>query len=199
MYFKGDWLRPFKESKTTVKPFHLSAEQPVDSDFMSQRGVFSYNNFGDFEMIHLPYRDLQFQASVLLPSEGQEVDTFLQTLTAESMNTWQAQLTKQDGIIELPKFKLENSYSLVPNMQNLGLRKPFGRGAEFAKMSSRSLFISEIIHKVRRPKQSSKIDWKFIRQTQSFHDEQDMYYKPPVLLSISCIVLSLTYKPYIDT
>lgn len=104
-------------------------------------------------MIQLPYRDLQFQASILLPSEGQEVDTLLQTLTAESMTDWQAQLTKQDGIIELPKFKLENSYSLVPNMQSLGLNKPFGRGAEFSRMSPRPLFISEIIHKVRRPKQ----------------------------------------------
>ena len=72
-------------------------------------------------------------------------------MTLEKLHEW----TKRENLeiidvhVKLPRFKLEESYTLNSNLGSLGVQDLFSRGkADLSGMSgSKDLFISKIIHK----------------------------------------------------
>jgi len=58
-----------------------------------------------------------------------------------------AQFRSREGTLELPRFKLENTYELNGELAALGMARAFSRQAEFGGISDGPLYISKAVQK----------------------------------------------------
>jgi serpin B len=125
VYFKGAWLRPFKESLTQGRAFHLPNSQQKQHPFMEQSEYLPYYRGDGFQAISLPYGRSQFSMDIFLPDEGSSLKDLLARLSAQSWALWTGRLNWTQGTLILPRFK--TSYELDLN----GTLKALGMGAAF--------------------------------------------------------------------
>jgi serine protease inhibitor len=145
IYFKGDWTVPFDKKLTHDLPFTLAGSQTVTHPRMSRAGEFEYYEDDAFQAVCLPYAGRAVSMYVFLPKKS--LDEFLQSLTPENWRQWLTQFRSQKGALELPRFKLENEYSLKEVLAALGMPAAFTRQANFHGISDESLYIDWIRQK----------------------------------------------------
>jgi serpin B len=151
IYFNGSWRTKFDASLTTDAQFQPStgAAQPVK--LMHRNDKMLYAETGTYQAVDLPYGDSAFTMTVVLPKQGQSVETVAASF---SPNTWQA-LTNSLHVttvdLFLPKLKLSYERQLKTDLQALGMRIPFVPDqADFTKMSTtrgRELYIKFVKQK----------------------------------------------------
>lgn len=153
IYFKGTWASQFKKEHTREQSFKLSATNQVKTPLMYQEGKFKLLEQKGFQAAALPYKGGKLSMIVLLPDAIDGLPALEKQLTTESLAIWLAALDEsRDRTIrlQLPKFKLETDYDLVPPCQNLGMKDAFlGGVADFTGMGwpKGQLWISQIKHK----------------------------------------------------
>ena len=100
-------------------------------------------------MVDLPYGDGDFSMTIILPREGNNIDTLISDMSDESWNLLTSSLSPDTGDILLPRFKLEYDIDLEEPLTEMGMGIAFSEMlADFSKMSSQNdLFISSVLHK----------------------------------------------------
>ncbi|MHB0997975.1 MAG: serpin family protein [Armatimonadota bacterium] len=146
IYFNGKWSEPFEDSNTKDRDFHLPDDIKTVK-MMNQSGEYLYTENPDFQAISLPYGDERFSMYIFLPSENTGLDAFLAKLDAGNWNKWTSAMTKREGSISLPKFKIEYDVELTSVLKSLGMSDAFLPSANFSGMTDESVFISYVIHK----------------------------------------------------
>lgn len=144
VYFRGSWETPFPTNGTTSGPFTLANGQIVHLPRMRRSGEFQYVENGAFQAVTLPYSDGDLCLDVILPKKP--LGDFLAHFTAENYQSAIAQMLSTRGTLELPRFKLENDYSLNPVLQAMGMRRAFEKGA-FNRITRQPLSISLVKQK----------------------------------------------------
>ena len=155
LYFKGDWLRPFDTDDTRPGDFRLEDGSSVQVDMMRQESRFATYFSDEVQMIELPYGDSLFSMTVLMPNDPEmPIDRFVEeSLSAENLNNWRANLSvgSRDVILQLPKFELEYEIEYNEILKAMGMELAFDEWeADFtgiADVSPQNLFISEVKHK----------------------------------------------------
>ncbi len=155
LYFKGDWLRPFDTDDTRPGDFRLEDGSSVQVDMMRQESRFATYFSDEAQMIELPYGDSLFSMTVLMPNDPEmPIDRFVEeSLSAENLNNWRANLSvgSRDVILQLPKFELEYEIEYNEILKAMGMELAFDEWeADFtgiADVSPQNLFISEVKHK----------------------------------------------------
>jgi serpin B len=145
IYFKGDWLAPFDKKLTHDAPFTLGNGQSITHPRMVRSGEFEYFENDSFQAVRLPYAGRAISMFVFLPRKS--LDDFLPTLTSDNWQQWTRQLSSRKGTVELPRFKLENEYTLNDVLSALGMPIAFTRQANFHGISKESLYIDWIKQK----------------------------------------------------
>jgi len=107
---------------------------------MAKSGKFQYTEGGAFQAVTLPYGDRSVAMRVLLPNK-----TLADSVDAAA--AFQGSFSERKGSLELPRFKIEENYDLVPQLQKLGMTTAFGRRADFSGMSDGPLQIGSVKHK----------------------------------------------------
>ena len=147
LYFKGSWMTPFDPALTKEKPFTTDEGERVRVPTMSQTGRYAYADEGDFQAIRLPYGTSgNFAMIAAVPHEDATLDSFKKKHLAE-FPIWSARLAEQEGQVELPKFKLEDSMSLNDVLKSLGMESAFDPyEAQFGGIAKEAagLFVSEV-------------------------------------------------------
>ena len=139
IYFKGDWASQFKKENTRPSPFTLADGTKVDVPMMSQTGDFKLARTETLQALELPYEGGDLSMLILLPNPGE--DLALQ---------WPADLefNEMEVMVQLPKFKLESSFSLADTLTALGMPLAFSNQADFSGMDgNKDLFIGAVVHK----------------------------------------------------
>jgi serpin B len=154
LYFKGSWVRPFKEHNTTRNwtfnglkgkvPVDMMRSFPGEYDKNHQQLKTKFIETSNLKSVVLPYIGDRFVAVLTLPIDEKEViqNTFR---APEFYNEWSQHL-KLNGMKSLsvqyfvPKFKKEFTYKDMPAILKAA-------GFDFDTFSARSS-ISEVIHKV---------------------------------------------------
>jgi serpin B len=149
IYFKGNWLDPFDESKTRQQLFYQAGGKENQVPMMQQKGEFEYQENADFQAVALTYLNHFQQMYVFLPRKNSSLKKLIAGLDGE---TWQSSICPQfksrKGTLALPKFNIESDLKLNSSLKALGLERAFDdRLAEFSAMSDEFLFISEVKHK----------------------------------------------------
>ncbi|CAF4767897.1 unnamed protein product [Rotaria sp. Silwood1] len=164
IYFKGTWMKQFKEHLTNENAdFHEANGKISKIKLMHQKEKFDYAENKDLhvQIAHLPYKsdshDVQFVFTVILPKQGVSLDEVERKLTSKP-NLMQQVLsdestTRQELLLYLPKFKMEATFVLNDVLIQLGMKNAFSASkADFTGIVSEQddrngLYISKVIHK----------------------------------------------------
>lgn len=147
IYFKCDWLNPFKPSNTRERMFHSIGGDSASSMFMAQTDNFMYFEDVDCQAVSLPYADGRYQMLVVLPSEKmfRRVE---QRLTSVYVANLLSNMGDERVDLTLPKFKIETDVDFTEILKSMGMADAFSPFADFSGMSkSNDLQISKVLHK----------------------------------------------------
>lgn len=152
IYFKGIWTYEFDKSQTQNDVFNLPNGSQKTVPLMTQSREFSYYANDQFQAVDLSYGDELFSMMIILPAPEINVDDFLAALSAENWNQWTGSFSEQDGVLFLPRFKLEYEKLLNDALKSLGMTVAFDQDqADFTRMFDKvggiNLFIDKVKHK----------------------------------------------------
>jgi serpin B len=149
VYFKGDWTDPFKKNLTKDEDFHLSAQQTVKAPLMHTRHHFRYAASDGLQVLELPYGDRSLSLIVLLPEKKDGLAKLEERLTLANWQQWTQNLSSQDVIVFLPRFKTTTQFEMNPLLQSLGITSAFNpQMADFSGMTGgRDFYVSAVLHK----------------------------------------------------
>ncbi len=149
IYFKGTWKYEFNKKSTQQDIFNDINGNQITCNMMAQKNKFLYYSNSDLQIIDLPYGNENFSMVVILPAWGKNVNEVIEQLDKNTWNNYLSNLKKEEGTIQLPKFKLENKYLLNKVLKQLGMEIAFDKGkADFTNMNkSGGIYIDEVLHK----------------------------------------------------
>jgi serpin B len=148
IYFKAIWESRFDKNSTTNSVFHLLDGKQILVPMMSQQGEFAYASGDDYKAVELFYKGHQLSMIILLPAEGQ-FETFEKNLDAERLSQIIGQLSSQQIILTIPRFKFSSDFSLSKQLADMGMPDAFDpKKADFSAMDgTHDLFIQDVFHK----------------------------------------------------
>jgi serine protease inhibitor len=146
--FKGKWTLPFDPKSTQPHDFKPANGAALQVPMMKNSGEYAYYADGKgLEAIRLPYADETFAMYVVLPQNGDRMQSFLQQLTPDSFTALVSSLHKQRGTIELPRFTITYDATLNSVLTKLGMGIAFGNNANFDGIrKTPRMQISEVRH-----------------------------------------------------
>jgi serpin B len=152
VYFKGDWVQPFRTQNTQDADFAVSAQQKVKVPLMYQETHLGYAEQETFQVLELPYAGRDLSMVVLLPKKIDGLPDLEKAITLDKPASLVANLRVREVSAFLPKFKLETSFGLSATLEAMGMKQAFSpKLADFSGISSASsvegLYISAVLHK----------------------------------------------------
>ena len=118
---------------------------------MDQTAYFKFAAIADhgLKILELPYQDGELSMLVLLPDATDGLAALEKKLTIDNVKAWTTSLRKQEVDVQLPKFRLESEFALVPTLQVLGMKAAFDpRQANFTGIhEAGELYVSDVRHK----------------------------------------------------
>jgi len=147
IYFKGKWRTEFDKNQTADYPFYLPAGGQKQHPMMSQTGEYRYYENEKFQAISLPYgEDGKLSLYIFLPNQNTSLSDFYQGLNTENWEKWMTLFRNREGLIRLPRFKMEYDLTLNQTLKALGMEIAFRDEANFSGIGD-NLLISEVKHK----------------------------------------------------
>jgi len=151
VYFKGEWISKFKQSKTHKMTFYNLGTNEIKVDTMNQIEYFPYYEDKKVKAIELGFKEDFMSAIIILPSEGTDINKFIDSLYI-SNNEYTKIIKGFKNVkvdIQLPKFELDFSQNLNKILKDLGMYNAFSdTKADFTGLRKISgLFVNNIIQK----------------------------------------------------
>ena len=151
VYFKGEWSSKFNSDLTKNLSFYNFGNEEILIETMSQIEIFKYYEDKKVQAIEMHFIKDLMSAIIILPSEGTDINKYIDTLfTSDEEFTQIIQGLKFAKVhLQLPKFELENNYTLSSVLGSLGMIEAFDENkADFRGLRKEgSLFVNEVIHK----------------------------------------------------
>lgn len=145
--FQGRWKRGFDSNLTKDKPFYLKDQSVKNYPFMSRQGVYNYLETPQLQAAELPYGNGRFSLYLFLPKAESDLPTILEEIKAKKSNKLFSKFRKSQGLLELPRFRLNDEVNLTDALKKLGFSTMFAADkAEFSQLSSHSTYISGMKH-----------------------------------------------------
>jgi serine protease inhibitor len=148
VYFQGNWKYKFDVAKTYNTTFTTSTKQPKTVKMMSQRLKVRMAEGTNYAAYELPYSNGAFRMTIVIPDNGVNIDTFVQSFGYAAWQTLNSKLIEQEHEIGLPKFELNFETELKDVLDAMGMKKAFTNLAELTKISkTNGLFVSGVKQK----------------------------------------------------
>ena len=151
IYFNGSWTTRFEKSATRTEPFNTITGTAAPIAMMRRTDTVRVAETSGARIIDLPYGGGAFAMTILLPRQGESIETAISSLTAESWRTAVAGVAPRSVELVMPKFTLRWEALLNDPLQALGMRQAVqGDFADFTRMSRAAgnrLYISKVKQK----------------------------------------------------
>ena len=148
IYFKGHWARQFDKSATTGRAFTPPEGAQIQVPMMQQRGHFDYFQSPEFQAVRLPYVGGRLVMYLFLPANDSGIKKLLAGFDGSLwQNEVQRQFRDREGMVVLPRFKLNYNVVLNKPLETLGMKHAFSADADFSVISAEKLFLSEVKQK----------------------------------------------------
>ncbi|XP_028293099.1 protein Z-dependent protease inhibitor [Gouania willdenowi] len=149
IFFQGNWKLPFNPNLTQNAPFHIDNYNIVQVPMM-----FKEDKFYTMEdiplgarVLKLPYQE-GVSMLILLPNKDKDYTEIDEEISAKRFLTWVDKLEKIKLEVNMPKFKIEESYSLHHILPDMGLISIFTSTANLTRLSKdKGIKVSEVLHK----------------------------------------------------
>ena len=159
IYFKGDWLISFDESRTENGTFHLPDGSSIETPMMQfhenrlMENLFYYAETDEIKALKLFYTGENVSMIFLLPKEGSGGISWLQSNFKyddfEEIE-WKLSPTLM-STIKIPKFEFKTEYGekFKNALKDLGIVTAFDPSADFSGMNGgiEPLWIDQAVHK----------------------------------------------------
>ena len=153
IYFKGDWMTKFNDKVTKDGYFNVDTNKKVETRLMFQKSKLLYGRNADLKCaaLELPYEGGTLSMFIILPeaTDGlrQLEDQLNESHLMDTQNVFK--MGKADVEVTLPRFKLEQSMSLMDTLKSLGMKDLFDESkCDLSGVDgSRNLYVSHVIHK----------------------------------------------------
>ncbi|KAK3517036.1 hypothetical protein QTP70_033130 [Hemibagrus guttatus] len=149
-YFTGQWKLPFNSSFTQEERFYADKYHIIQVPMMirSDKYYLAYDPTLKVGILKLPCADGTAML-LLLPDEDVDYTSVDEALTAEVFLGWVAKLKKTKLEVQIPRFTVEYSLSLMKSLPGLGFTKFEDSSADLSGISKTSeLKLSEALQKV---------------------------------------------------
>lgn len=147
LYFKGDWVSPFKKESTAPGRFQSSPYATMVAGMMKQTGEFEYGEDETSQWIDLPYAGGPMAMTLLLPKKRFELAALEKDLSSSSLKARLAKSTKSRVEIVLPKFKFSQTGSMKELLVAAGYQNLFSSN-EWKKISQSPPKLSDVIQAI---------------------------------------------------
>jgi serpin B len=150
IYFKGNWRSAFPRARTHNAPFHGQDGVARTVELMNQESELPYLKTPAFQAVDLPYGNTAFTMTVILPTEGTDIDAFAASIDEATWNQWLVGFLPRKVDLYLPKVRLEYERVMNDDLSHMGMGIAFQPGAaDFTRLSplGRGLFISLVKQK----------------------------------------------------
>ncbi|GJN04543.1 hypothetical protein PR202_ga22101 [Eleusine coracana subsp. coracana] len=144
VYFKGEWLSPFRYCLTRRDIFHRLDVSCVQAEFMSEYATQLVASVNGFKVLKLPYKPgrkevesgpgkpsrghTQYSMFIFLPDKKDGIATMVDVVTAAPAFMYGIldEMNKKYVFLKLPKFKITFNWEQLGDALNqLGLTLPF--------------------------------------------------------------------------
>ncbi|KAI3367737.1 hypothetical protein L3Q82_026575 [Scortum barcoo] len=149
IFFQGAWEKPFNSNLTENAPFYIDNYSVVDVPMMFKEDKFytMEDVLLGAKVLKLPYQE-GVSMLILLPNKGTDYNVIDDEISAEKFLSWISRLYKTKLEVNMPKFKMEQSYSLHNLLPDMGMASVFSNAANLTKLSKEEgLKVSEVLHK----------------------------------------------------
>ena len=157
IYFKGKWLDPFDVKLTKQRPFHPATGAVKNLPMMEMSKKFTYRKGSGYQAVRLPYMGYDLAMYVFLPDLGSSLAKLVQIINGDN---WQRVtmpgFNERDGLVVLPKFKLENSLELNGPLKALGMKTAFNNQKSQPDADFSGIFIDS--HHISAVRQKSFVE-----------------------------------------
>ena len=153
IYFKGKWVDPFDAKLTKERPFHPATGAAKKLPMMEMSKKFTYRKGSGYQAVRLPYMGYDLAMYVFLPDAGSSPAKLLKIMDGDKWRRVTVPgFSMRDGLVVLPKFKLENSLKLNGALKAMGMKTAFNNqkmkpDADFSGMFSDQHYLSEVRQK----------------------------------------------------
>ncbi|XP_063903050.1 leukocyte elastase inhibitor-like [Zophobas morio] len=152
IYFKGNWAIPFHKNSTKTAPFYLIKGDKVNVPMMNKVVNLYYkaDKKLDVQILELPYTNENLSMIIILPNKRNGLDKLEKKLASCKLMEIMQQMWKVNVIVQLPRFKIEQTIFLNDPLTKLGLGEIFDpHAANFGGMitSNEQLFVSQAVQK----------------------------------------------------
>lgn len=152
--FKDAWRNEFEERSTRDMTFHAKTGD-IRSPFLNQTSHYRYLHQNGASYLYLPYKSERYAMTAILPDEGGDVYTFLDTQKragfSSSLFAYLQQAEYENITLSFPKFESNYADGLVDELQRLGMKRCFDASlADFSAMLASNrpdAVIDEVLHK----------------------------------------------------
>lgn len=148
VYFLAPWLHDFDPSRTEPGTFRSLDGTETALEMMNQQLELSYAEVEGHKLLELPYANDATSMVVILPADG-EFEAFEAAFSVDRLAIMLEETFQPQVDVTLPRFDLESEFDLVSTLQELGVERAFGSGADFSGMleGENGLFVDQIRHK----------------------------------------------------
>jgi len=146
IYFKGIWRKHFETKNTAEANFTNETGNQVKVNMMYQKDTFGYAIDEYAQYLDMPYGNKAFSMTVILPNAGKTTSDVLNQLTTTYLNTLLLNMPTRVVEVYLPRFKIQNKFSLNDPLKSMGMNLAFSDFADFTNIANASLNISKVIH-----------------------------------------------------
>ncbi|XP_060919471.1 protein Z-dependent protease inhibitor [Labrus mixtus] len=149
IFFQGVWQKPFNPNYTDNAPFYIDNYKVVQVPMMFLEDKFYMMEDMSLGVkgLKLPYQE-GVSMLILLPNKGTDYTVIDEEITAERFLSWINNLYKIKLEVNMPRFKMEQSYSLHNLLPHMGMATIFSNSANLTKLSKdEGLQVSEVLHK----------------------------------------------------
>jgi len=158
VYFKGTWQTQFNKSLTTDAQFTTGSGQGTTVPMMQIAGdpaKFRYMESDTFQALELPYTNAggkPLSMLIVLP-KGNDLTPVEENLDLQQLAKIKNALSTRKVDVYIPRFTLEQTYSLPATLSGMGMPTAFGMSTtgaspDFSGMDgTHNLYIGDAIHK----------------------------------------------------
>lgn len=151
MSFNAKWNDPYTKNDISDGDFVSYLSELQKAEYMhSTEKVYLENDMATGFV--KPYKGERFAFAALLPKEGVDIDSFVDSLSGEEfMSVLNTASTFSEVSVSIPKFKSEYSTMLIKTLEKMGIKAAFDpQQANFSSLlkdKDKSLYIDTVIHK----------------------------------------------------
>uniref|UniRef100_UPI0037E7B672 antithrombin-III isoform X4 n=1 Tax=Semicossyphus pulcher TaxID=241346 RepID=UPI0037E7B672 len=153
IYFKGQWKNKFDKDHVYASEFHVSESRTCSVNMMYQETKFRYRYFPEdqVQLLEMPYRGDDITMVIVLPSNGTPLSKVEESLDLNKLTDWMDEMKETTVSVHVPRFRVEDSFSLKEKLQAMGLTDLFRSDkASLPGMledGGDGLYISDAFHK----------------------------------------------------